>query len=169
MFREMRRHAQQLTQDESIQILRSAKTGILAVQGDDGYPYTVPINLAYEDGKVYFHGAKIGHKYDAMRRCEKVSLCVIGHDEVIEAELTTYFRSVILFGSVRILSAPNEIFHAAQVLARKYCSDEARINAEIQREMQALCCFEIRIEHLTGKEALELARRRTAGREEAEA
>ena len=95
MFRKMRRYRQQLGQEETISILKSGKTAVLGVLGDDGYPYTVPINYVYADGKIYFHGAKSGHKIDAIKRCGRVSLCVIEKDDVVKEELTTYFRSVI--------------------------------------------------------------------------
>ena len=117
MFRKMRRFKQLLPEQETVSIIDGAKTGVLGVIGDDGYPYTVPINYVYADGKVYFHGARSGHKLDAIRRCAKVSLCVIEKDNVVKEELTTYFKSVILFGKARVLEKEDEIFHAAEILA----------------------------------------------------
>ena len=73
MFRSMRRSRQQLENDETIEILRSGTTGVLGLTGDDDYPYTVPINYVYEDGKIYFHGARSGHKYDSIKNHDKVS------------------------------------------------------------------------------------------------
>ena len=115
MFRKMRRHKQQLSQEETAEILKTGRTAVLGILGDDGYPYTVPINYVYADGKVYFHGARSGHKLDAIRRCAKVSLCVIEKDNVVKEELTTYFKSVILFGKARVLEKEDEIFHAAEI------------------------------------------------------
>lgn len=160
MFREMRRFRQQLSEAETIEILREGKTGVLGVLGDDGYPYTVPVNYVYEDGKIYFHGAKAGHKQDAIARCDKVSLCVIAQDDVVADELTTYFRSVIVFGRARVLETEEEIFHAAEVFGLKYNENRERVDAEIRREWSALRCVEIAIEHMTGKEAVELTRAR---------
>ena len=70
MFREMRRFKQQLSEEECRHILKTEKRGVLAVNGDGGYPYTIPINYIYEEesGKIYFHGAKEGHKIDALLR-----------------------------------------------------------------------------------------------------
>ena len=59
MFREMRRKGQQLSQEECVQILRAATSGVLAVFGDDGYPYTVPVSHVYADGKIAFHAEEI--------------------------------------------------------------------------------------------------------------
>lgn len=160
MFREMRRKKQQLSENECIQILQNGKTAVLGVIGDDDYPYTVPINYVYADGKIYFHGAKVGHKIDAITKNPKVSLCVIDKDDIVSAELTTYFKSVILFGKAKILQSDEEIFHAAEVFGLKYNSDKDAVDKEIHREWKALSCIEIEIEHLSGKEAIELTRQR---------
>ena len=89
MFRKMRRFNQQISLSESIEILEKGKTGVLAVLGDNGYPYAVPLNYVYENGKIYFHCAKAGHKISAMQNCEKVSFCVIDKDDVSAEEITT--------------------------------------------------------------------------------
>ena len=158
MFREMRRKKQELTEKQCLDILRRAKTATLALSGDDGYPYSVPMNFVYEDGKIYFHGAKEGHKIDAIKNNPKVSISIIDQEDVIEEELTTYFRSIILFGKAKILQDDDEIYQAVNALGLKYCDDEIAVEKEIQREWKALCCVEIIIEHLTGKQAIELVK-----------
>lgn len=160
MFREMRRKKQQLSEEETLEILRTGKTAILGLSGDDGYPYTVPVNYVYADGKIYFHGAKTGHKIDSIKRNSKVSLCVIEKDDIVSEELTTYFKSVILFGTARILETEEEIFHAAEVFGLKYNPNQEAVDQEIHREWNALCCVEISIDYVTGKEAIELTRAR---------
>ena len=154
MFREMRRKKQELSKEECIDILQTAKTAVLGVVGDNGYPYTVRINFVYANDKIYFHGAKNGHKIDAINKCNKVSLCVVDKDDFVEEELTTYFKSVILFGKARILNTDKEIFHAAKVFGLKYNNDVTAAEKEIKREWNALSCIEIKIEHMTGKEAM---------------
>jgi nitroimidazol reductase NimA-like FMN-containing flavoprotein (pyridoxamine 5'-phosphate oxidase superfamily) len=79
-FRAMRRKRQQLSEDESISILKKATSGTLALIGDGGYPYAVPISYVYADGRLYFHSALTGHKVDAIRACDKASFCVIDQD-----------------------------------------------------------------------------------------
>ena len=76
-FRPMRRFRQELPEEESIEILKTAPRGFLSVIGDGGYPYAVPINFVYEDGRIYFHCAKEGHKLDAVRACDKACFTVI--------------------------------------------------------------------------------------------
>lgn len=156
MFRPMRRHRQQLSQADCAAILTRGTAGVLALLGDDAYPYAVPLSYVYTDGMLYFHCAKTGHKLDAIRRHPKASFCVIDRDEVHPERLTTYFRSVIAFGTVRILDDPAAARRAIEALAAKYApqSDAGR-QAEIEREWNALCMLAMSIEHLSGKQAIE--------------
>ena len=70
MFREMRRFKQVLSQEECIEVLKNEPRGVLSLIGEDGYPYGIPMDHWYceEDGKLYFHCAKEGHKLDAVKR-----------------------------------------------------------------------------------------------------
>ena len=160
MFREMRRKLQQLPPEECERILREGKTAVLALAGDDGYPYAVPVNYVYDGGKIYFHCAKTGHKLDALRRCEKVSVCVVDRDDVAPERLATDYMSVIVFGRARILEGDEEIYRAVEVFGLKYNPDREAVRREIRREWDALCCVEITVDHMTGKEGKELARQR---------
>ena len=156
MFRKMRRFNQQLSLSESIEILEKGKTGVLAVLGDNGYPYAVPLNYVYENGKIYFHCAKAGHKISALQNCEKVSFCVIDKDDVSAEEITTYFRSVIVFGKAEILTEKEDIMKAARILGLKYCKNADFIDREIRHFMSTRCCGKSSVEHMTGKQAKEL-------------
>ena len=112
-FRSMRRKRQQLSEAESIEILRKSTSGTLALLGDNGYPYAVPISYVYADGKLYFHSALSGHKVDAIRNCDKASFCVIDKDDVQPEKYTTYFRSVIAFGRIHIIEDDQEKLETA--------------------------------------------------------
>lgn len=158
MFREMRRKKQVLTQEKNIEILNRGTSGVLALLGDEGYPYAIPISYVYRNEKLYFHGAKSGHKLDAIRACNKASFCVIDQDHVVPPKYTTFFRSVIAFGKIRILEDEKEILSAAESLAIKYYpeSTKASRQKEIETYWEALCIMEFSIEHITGKESIEL-------------
>lgn len=162
MFREMRRKKQLLSDEISREILERNTSGVLSLLGDEGYPYGVPMSYVLEGDKLFFHCAKEGHKIDAIRREEKASFCVIDKDQIVSEEYTTYFRSVIAFGRVHILENEKEKMDALRTLAEKYSADqgEAGIRREISKSFAHVCmlCFEI--EHLTGKEAIELTKMR---------
>lgn len=163
MFRQMRRFRQQLQTEFCEEILNRCGTGVLAVSGDEGYPYAVPLNYVYFGGKLYFHCAKTGHKLDAIARCDKVSFCVIDHDEVLPEKLTTLFRSVIVFGRARVVTDEAEKRTAICCLGKKFAPElsTARIDAEIEGDWKSLCIVCIEIENMTGKECIEFVRERT--------
>ena len=161
MFRTMRRFKQQLSDEEAKRILAEGQTLILAVHGDDGYPYAVPLNYVYHDGKVYVHCAKAGHKLDAMKADPKVSFTVIERDDVVPEKLATYYRSIIAFGHARILEDADEKRHAAEVLGLRYYNVPEAVQKEIDCTWNALVCIEITIDHMTGKEARDLAMQRS--------
>lgn len=158
MFREMRRRNQALSAEECVAVLMCGTAGVLAVSGDDGYPYAVPLSYAYEDGKIFFHCAQTGHKLDAIAGNEKVSFCVIDQDQVIPEEFTTYFRSVIVFGKARILEDEEEKRKALVAVAERYSPDHTQERLrEIESALKRVCLLELTIEHMNGKEAKELA------------
>jgi nitroimidazol reductase NimA-like FMN-containing flavoprotein (pyridoxamine 5'-phosphate oxidase superfamily) len=157
MFREMRRKKQLLSEAETIEILQSCTSGVLAVIGDDDYPYAVPLSYVYKDGKLFFHFAKAGHKIDSIQKNNKVSFCVIKEDNVIQKTFTTHFRSAIVFGRARILTEDSEKRYALECLAAKYSPDYiTEGQSEIERDWNRVCVAEVNIEHMTGKAAIEM-------------
>jgi len=161
MFRGMRRKRQDLSETETIAMLQSCTSGVLALHGDDDYPYAVPLSFAYEDGKLYFHSAKAGHKIDALERNEKASFCVIAADDVVQSTFTTHFRSAIVFGRARVVTDDGEKRHALECLVKKYSPDYLEAaDAEIDGEWKRVCVIELAVEHVSGKAAIELVRER---------
>lgn len=158
MFREMRRKRQALSREEISSVLYKGTSGVLALSGDDNYPYAVPVSYVYDGEKIYFHCAKSGHKLDAIHRNPKASFCVIDQDEIVPDEYTSYFRSVIAFGQVEVIKDDKEKRTAIEKLAIKYAPKDTitgRKNA-IDREWTPLCMLKMSIDHITGKEAIEL-------------
>lgn len=155
----MRRKRQQLSNEESIGLLQEATAGTLALLGDGGYPYAVPLSYVYADGHLYFHSALSGHKVDAIRNCTKASFCVIAQDQVKPQEYTTYFRSVIAFGNIHIVEDPEEKLAIARLLGNRYNphQDEA-LQRELEHGLSRMLALRFDIEHLTGKAAIELLR-----------
>lgn len=158
MFREMRRKRQALSPEENVAILNRGTSGVLAVSGDDGYPYAVPLSYVYDGSKIYFHCAKSGHKLDAIKGNNKVSFCVIDQDHVVPERYTSYFKSVIVFGKIRVLDDDEEKRTAVEKLALKYAPNDTVVNRQkaIEREWNPLCMLEMIIDHMTGKKAIEL-------------
>ena len=108
----------------------------MSVIGDDGYPYGVPINHFYneEDGRLYFHGARFGHRVDAVRRDPKVSYCVFGQDSQKEGDWAYYVKSVIVFGKAVLIEDPAEIERICRLLCAKFPCTQEYIEHEIEHE-----------------------------------
>lgn len=156
-FRSMRRKRQQLSEAESIGILQRATSGTLALLGDNGYPYAVPISYVYAEGKLYFHSALSGHKVDAIRNCDKASFCVINKDDVQPEKYTTYFCSVIAFGRIHIIEDHKEKLETARMLGDRYNpNQEEALQKELEKGLSRMVMIRFDIEHLTGKQAIEL-------------
>ena len=151
MFREMRRKKQALTEEECIDILTKEPRGVLAVLGDDDYPYAVPLSHVYVDGKIYFHGTiKDSHKRDAIERHEKVSYCVI--DKGTKSDSWWYsFRSVIVFGRMKTIKDRQTKIEKLTHLGNKFFPSEEETKDEIDRLLDVTELYEITIEHMSGK------------------
>jgi nitroimidazol reductase NimA-like FMN-containing flavoprotein (pyridoxamine 5'-phosphate oxidase superfamily) len=162
MFRPMRRMKQLLPEAGTTAMLESCTSGVLAVHGDDDYPYAVPLSFAYEDGKLFFHSAVAGHKLDALKRNDKASFCVIAADDIVPEKFTTHFQSAIAFGSAKVVTDDAEKRHALMLLAEKYSPEYlASAGSEIDGDWKRVSVIELAIEHMTGKASLELVKDRT--------
>lgn len=160
MEKTMRRFKQQLSPQESVHILSTSTAGVLALCGDDGYPYGVPLSHAYHDGRLYFHSALKGHKLDLIAENTNASFTVIAQDEIHPETYTTYFRSVIAFGKVRIIEDEEEKRRTLEILGRRCNPDDPEsLAAEIERGIARCVMLEMTIDRMTGKQAIELVRR----------
>lgn len=117
----------------------------------------MPVNYVYDSGNIYFHSAPQGHKIDAIARNSKCSVCIVDKDEIIPAEFTSYFRSVIAFGIAEVVSDTGIKIEVIKRLCEKYCP-EFDPAEEIYKSLSRVAIIRIRIEHATGKQAIELTR-----------
>ena len=153
MFREVARKKQALSHEECLDILKKAPRGVLSVIGDDGYPYGTPINHLYceEDGKIYFHGGKKGHKIDAMRACDKASFVCTDGGKKAEEGWWLRFRSVIVFGRIEFVEAPAVIDRVVRRITKKFIEDENYFQQELLEAGERTLVFALVPEHMTGK------------------
>ncbi len=157
MFREIRRKDNEISIDTAKQLLRSERRGVLAVNGDDGYPYAIPLNYYYdeENGKIYFHGAGSGHKADAIRACDKVCFTVYGNESIKKEAWAPFVQSAVVFGRCRMLEYSAASMSCLKMIAMKYFPDESLVDDEIATGGRNAQMYEITIEHISGKEVQE--------------
>ena len=153
MFRKMRRFKQQITDAECIEILKNTKRGVLSILGEDGYPYGIPIDHWYseKDNRIYFHGAKEGHKIDAIKACDKASYCVYDEGFRKEGEWALNITSVITFGRIRLVEDEDTARKICTELVRKFTDDQDYLEKELQNAFPRVQCLELIPEHMTGK------------------
>ncbi|MFB0972352.1 MAG: pyridoxamine 5'-phosphate oxidase family protein [Tissierellia bacterium] len=157
MFRKMRRVRQLLDTDFAKDALNRGSSGVLSVHGDDGYPYGVPLSYVYHDGKLYFHTATSGHKLDAIKNNDKVSFTVILQDNLVAEKFTSYFMSVIAFGRARVIEDEEEKRKTISILSDRYFPEmKEESYDEINSTFDRFHMIEMTIEHITGKQAIEL-------------
>lgn len=153
MFRKMRRFKQQISDEECIKVLKEQPRGVLSMIGDDGYPYGIPLDHWYceENGKIYFHCAKEGHKVEAISKCDKVSYCVMDQGFRKEGEWALNISSVVIFGKIEKVEDQEKCKHICINLSHKFTEDEKYIQHEIEHALQRVLCLELTPEHMTGK------------------
>ena len=151
MFRPIRKKKNEISTDEALALLQDSRRGVLAVNGDDGYPYAIPVNYYFdkENRKIYFHGARVGHKVDALRACDKICFTVYGHETIKEE------ACVVVFGRCHLVEAGEKAMAMLKQFAMKYYPNEQMVDEEIAIAGKAVQIFEIEIEHLSGKEVQE--------------
>lgn len=150
-FRPMRRLKQALPEEACFRILKQAYRGFLSVNGDGGYPYSVPINFVFEDGKLYFHCARKGHKLDALRACDKACFTVLDEPEKEPGDWWYHVKSVICFGRVSIIADERERMDRLRSLAGKYFPAGYDTDSDILRNGPKAEILAFTIEHISGK------------------
>ncbi|MBQ5994819.1 MAG: pyridoxamine 5'-phosphate oxidase family protein [Clostridia bacterium] len=153
MFRPLLRKKQALSEEECLRILKEEKRGVLSVIGDEGYPYGMPLNHWYceEDGRIYFHSGKKGHRTDALTKNNKVSFCVYDSGYLNEGDWALNIKSVIVFGRVHFVEDFDEAITISRKLSRKFTDDESYIEYEVEHSGNSVLCFYIEPEHISGK------------------
>ena len=154
MFREMRSKANMLTNEEVENILKTSPNGTLALYGENGYPYSVPVNFVYSDGKIYFHGAAAGYKLDCMKKDPHVSFSVIGKDDIAKENFTTLFSSVIAFGTIRVIDTMEEKIPVLEAMVGKYSAEFMESGKELISKGCGSVAYELTIDHMTGKKGM---------------
>lgn len=153
MFRELMRKNKQLSNEDCIDILKSETRGVLSVLGDDEYPYGMPMNHWYneEDGKIYFHCGKVGHRLDAIKRHNKVSFCTYDRGYRNEGEWALNVKSVIVFGKIEIVDDKDKIIDITTKLSYKFTEDDEYIKKEIENYSHQTILLQLTPEHICGK------------------
>lgn len=157
MFRKARRKNKEISLEASKDLLRLSRRGVLSVNGDNGYPYAIPINYLYDEknNRIIFHSSKVGHKVDSLKKSDKVCFTVFGNETIKEEKWAPFLQSVVVFGRCRFVEEKEETLRLVKQFALKYYPNEEMVNEEISLLGMNVQIFIIDIEHLSGKEIQE--------------
>lgn len=157
MFRELTRKNKQLSTGDCIKVLQEETRGVLSVLGDDDYPYGMPMNHWYneEDGKIYFHCGKVGHRLDALKKHNKVSFCVYDEGYRENDDWALNVKSVIVFGRMEVIDDMEKIIDITTKLSHKFTQDEEYIKKELELYGKGTLLLQLTPEHICGKRVKE--------------
>ena len=149
----LRRKDRRMPEEEAWELLRECGWAMVAMTGEDGLPYCVPVSPALEGDRLYFHCAKRGEKVKALSVHPEVCVTAVGDWQTIQAEFTVHYRSVVARGRAALVTNEAERLRALELISRKYCPDdmETGFAAELEREGAAAAVYAIRISHICGK------------------
>lgn len=158
MFRSIRKKRNEIGLEESKQLLCNSRRGVLAVCGDEGYPYAIPINFLYDESEntIIFHGAKAGHKVDSIKANDKVCFTVYGNESIKKEAWAPFVQSVVVFGRCHLVSGLEENVRLVRKFAQKYYPSLELVDEEVKASGKGVQMFEIKIEHMSGKEIQEI-------------
>ncbi|WP_277302422.1 pyridoxamine 5'-phosphate oxidase family protein [Veillonella caviae] len=157
MFRPVRRKANEMGSSATEALLKVSRRGVLAMQGENGYPYAIPINYFYDEStrEIYFHGSRFGYKIEALGKSAKVCLTVVGEEVIKDEDWAPYVQSAVVFGTCCLMEHNDEAMARLKQFAMKYYPDEHLVDDQIARSGRPTQMFIISIDHMSGKEVQE--------------
>ena len=139
---------------EEIEILLNVNNvGYLGTAKSEGYPYIVPINFYYEQGKFLFHSGLHGKKLEYIKANPRVCFQVTNHSKVVEKEnpcnFTVYYRSVIAFGNAQIIEEKKKKLILLEKFAQSFTDD--LVESLDEGSTQRVALIEMKIHSICGK------------------
>ncbi len=154
-FREMRRKEKQLYENEAYEVLKKCNHMILATKLENGYPYSLPLNHVYEDGKIYFHCALEGQKVDAFKYDDKVCISAVEKGDILPDKFSTLFISVTAFGRISLIEDEDERLKGFTAIIKRFSPANFESGLKyIEKLQHKTALYAIDIEHITGKSSV---------------
>ena len=159
MNKQVRRKQQVLDNEQILEVLKNNTSGVLSLIDEQGNPYGVPLNYTYYDGKLLFHSLKVGYKVDLIKHNGKCAFTIIDSDKIVKEEYTSYYKSVIIQGTIKVIEDKETILKYINIFTDKFVPGHKMERDEvIKSSMSALAMLELTIEEWSGKCARSLAK-----------
>ena len=145
-----------MSSEDSKELLEKAPVGRLGTSlGNE--PYVIPLNFVYDNGKIYFHSAKVGRKLENLKSNPKVCFEVdqlIGIKQgEIGCDFGCHYKSVIAVGEARIVDSEPQKVRILEKLVLKYALKNVK-PAFDGGKLEKIEVVEIQIENMSGKQNL---------------
>lgn len=157
---EMRLREREITDKKEIEeILSRAPVGRLGLAWNNK-PYIVPVHFVYDEDKIFFHSASEGRKIENIKVNPNVCFEVDEFQEIIvnpnPCETETKYKSVIAFGTAKIVTDKEVKLQALRKLLTKYGVKGEHLTLEMAEKFKSSLgskaeVIEIKIEEITGK------------------
>jgi nitroimidazol reductase NimA-like FMN-containing flavoprotein (pyridoxamine 5'-phosphate oxidase superfamily) len=148
----MRRSDRELDRAETDEILANGIYGVLSMNGDDGFPYGVPLNYVYTGDSIYLHGAVEGERLARIQKDNSVSFCVVGKASVLPEKFSIDYSSAIVFGKANIIVEDEQKLKIMLSFVDKYSGAFKEKGEEYAvSSLHKVKCIRIDIERITGK------------------
>lgn len=152
MNREMHKSDRQLAMEDVKELLLKGHHGTLSVNGDDGYPYAVPVNYVYLNDAIYIHSAKYGYKIEALEKDDKVCFSAIISSNVLPSHFTAEFESVVAFGKASMVADDTEKQEVLETFITRMAPGREEAGAKmIQANFSKTAIIKVNVESMTGK------------------
>lgn len=149
----IRRKDRVMDEEQARALLKNCEYGVMATTGADGWPYAVPLSYIVENNVIYFHCAHDGRKIENINANPKVCFTVVGKTQPIyDKNFTTYYESVVVFGTVNKVGNPERKTALLMLLAQKYLPEHMdKAPGDIAKSLERTAVYGITIEGITGK------------------
>ena len=148
----MRRKDRQRSEEFAWAVTDRCGWAVLSCVQPDGTPYSVPLSIAREGGRVYFHGAEEGRKTEALRSNPKVCLSCVGDTNPAQDDFSMEYESAILFGTAALVEEREEKIHGRRLISQRYTPFKMKdFDRVIEAALDHTAVWRIDVESITGK------------------
>ena len=153
MFRKIRKVKNEISIEDAQKILEKAPRGVIALNGDEGFPYGLPLNFYYDKelNQIYFHGAKKGYKIDCIEKSPKASFTAMLEEGLSEDGWSMNVSSVIAYGLVEEIENPDFARDAMIKMAEKYYPNRELIDENMEMNFKNTKMLVFHVKHMSGK------------------
>ena len=153
------RRADKLMSDErALEMISRAYSGCLASVGPDGWPYIVPLLYVWKDGEIWVHNTRAqGHLRVNVDHESKVCIEVDDPGQVFaygrfECDTSVAYRSVVLFGRIRVIEDREQKKAFFDGLMQKYGNADWKRPKGFYPRLDQVTVYAIAVKRMTGKE-----------------